>query len=204
MKRFAHFTLLTGALAGLIAFAVFIWPQVVKADNPNTLTVDVACDCRTGSPAFFAGKRGDAWIVTGKIFPAGTLPTGTATNDPTQAVNRVSSIGTWTCRGQVALPLAPDLPPAVVAAYATTPFVYNTQYYMWNDGRALTLEGYESESNGIISSALSVTGGVGEFSGANGEVTFPPGAILGVNATGCPNFRTTFKLQPGSVRGSGR
>lgn len=200
MKRFAQFTLVTAALAGLIAFGVSVWPQVAKAANPNTLTVDVACDCRTGSPAFFSGKRGDAWIVTGKIFPAGTLPTGVANNDPTQAVNGVSSTGTWTCRGQVALPLPAGLAPAVVAAYVSTPFVYNTQYYMWNDGRALTLEGYESESNGMISAALSVTGGVGEFSGANGEVTFPPGAILGVNATGCPNFRTTFKLQPGTVR----
>ena len=93
-------TLFAAALAGLTALTISVLPDVVKAAaGPNTLTVDVACDCRTGSPAFFKGNRGDAWIVTGKIFPAGTLPSGTASNDPTEGVNGISPIGTWTCPG---------------------------------------------------------------------------------------------------------
>ena len=203
MKIFAQITLFAAALAGLTALAISVLPEVVKAAaSPNTLTVDVACDCRTGSPAFFNGNRGDAWIVTGKIFPAGTLPSGTASNDPTQAVNGILPIGTWTCRGQSAFPLPSDLPPAVAEAYASTPFVYNTQYYLLNDGRALTLEGFEFDTGGVLSAALSVTGGVHGFSGASGDTEFLPGVLLGTNATECPNFRTTFRFQPGSIRGA--
>jgi hypothetical protein len=202
MKRFVKLTLFSAALAGLTAVAISVLPHVVNAEGgPNTLTVDVACDCRTGSPAFFNGSRGDAWIVTGKIFPAGTLPSGTATNDPTQAVGGISPIGTWTCRGQSAFPLPSGLPPAVAAAYASTPFVYNTQYYILNDGRALTLEGFEQDTGGVLSAALAITGGVRAFSGASGDTEYLPGVLLGVNATGCPNFRTTFRFQPGSIRG---
>src|SRR6478672_11097828 len=119
MKRFFKITLFVLGLAGLVAVVVLGLPDVAKAaGGPNTLTFDVACDCRTGSPAFFAGNRGDAWIVSGKVFPAGTLPTGTATNDPTLPVGGVAPIGEWTCRGQNSLPY----PPAVVAAYGNTPF----------------------------------------------------------------------------------
>ena len=35
--------------------------------------------------------RGDGFIINGKIFPAGTLPPGTQSNDP----NDPGSIGTW-------------------------------------------------------------------------------------------------------------
>src|SRR5437899_12346958 len=119
MKRLSKMTLFVLALAALAGLAVIGVPAVVKADeDANTLTFDVACDCRTGSPAFFAGSRGDAFLVNGKIFPAGTLPSGTATNDPTEPVNGVSSIGDWSCRGQV----AGAFPPAIAAAYSSTPF----------------------------------------------------------------------------------
>ena len=131
--------------------------SVVKAANKNILTFDVACDCRMGSPAFFRGNRGDAWIVSGKIFPAGTLPAGTATNDPTLPVRGVAPIGEWTCRGQSALPF----PPAVAAAYNATPFAFNTQYFILNNGSALTVEGYAIPTG----ERLSVTGGIGGFSG---------------------------------------
>jgi hypothetical protein len=162
---------------------------VVNASNRNVLTFDVACDCRTGSPAFFGGNRGDAWIVSGKIFPAGTLPTGTAKNDPTQPVNGVRPIGDWTCRGQNSLPFAP----AVAAAYSATPFGYNAQYFILNDGRTLTLEGFAIPSGEL----LSITGGIGAFRNARGDVEEGP---FGTNVTGCPNFRAKFTIRPGSTQ----
>lgn len=163
---------------------------VVQAANENILTFDVACDCRMGSPAFFSGNRGDAWIVSGKIFPAGTLQAGTATNDPTLPVRGVAPIGEWTCRGQSVLPF----PPAVATAYSASPFAFNTQYFILNDGRTLTVEGYALPN--FTGERLSVTGGIGGFSGAAGYVEEAPFAT---NATGCPNFRARFTIRPGSV-----
>ncbi|HLJ13902.1 MAG TPA: hypothetical protein VKV15_05350 [Bryobacteraceae bacterium] len=66
-----------------------------------------------------------------------------------------------------------------------------------NDGRALTYESYRLPSGVVLSS---VTGGIGGFRGAAGEARANPG--LGTNATGCPNGRVTFMLQPGSLRGA--
>lgn len=96
MKRITSLSLFASGLAGLAAVAVLGLSEVMKAaGDPNALTVDIACDCRTGSKGFFSGTREDGlFIISGKIFPAGTLPSGNATNDPTQP----GSIGDWTCR----------------------------------------------------------------------------------------------------------
>jgi hypothetical protein len=183
MKRIAKITLLALGLAGLARVAVLVWPHRAQAANDDVLTFDVACDCRTATTSFFAGNRGDPFIVNGKIFPAGTLPSGTATNDPTQPVHGVASIGNWTCRGQV----AGTFPPAIAPAYSSTPFAWNTQYFILNEGRALTAEGYAMPTGEL----LSVTGGINGFSGASG---FIEEAAFGTNVTGCPNFRAKFKL----------
>jgi hypothetical protein len=199
MKHLTKITLLASVLvllAGLAGVVPGFRPLAellasAQAAGDDILTFDVACDCRTGSPGFFAGVRGDVFLVNGKIFPAGTLPSGTATNDPTQAVNGAASIGNWMCRGQVTTPF----PPAVASAYASVPFALNTQYFVLNDGRALTVEGYDTPTGEL----LSVTGGIGGFSGASGFVEEGP---FGTNVTGCPNFRAKFRIQPGSVRGA--
>jgi hypothetical protein len=46
---------------------------------------------------------------------------------------------------------------------------------------------------------LTLTGGIGGFSGASGFIEESP---FGTNVTGCPNFRAKFRIQPGSVRGA--
>src|SRR2546427_11052273 len=121
MTRLPRVTVFVLTLAGLAGLGIASMPAVVTADeDARGLSFDVACDCRTGSPGFFAGERGDPFIVNGKIFPAGTLPAGTATNDPTQPVNGVASIGNWICRGQV----AGIFPPAIASAYGSTPPVF--------------------------------------------------------------------------------
>jgi hypothetical protein len=182
--------LLTRALFGSVGAAASLaaLPSEAEASDPHTLTFDVACDCRTGSPGFFGGKRGDVFIINGKIFPAGTLPSGAASNDPTQPVNGVSSIGDWSCRGQ----LAGEFPPDIAPAYSSTPFAWNTQYFLLKGG-ALTAEGYATPTGEL----LSVTGGIRSFSGASGFIVEAP---FGTNATGCPNFRATFRLQSGRGR----
>ena len=68
-------------------------------------------------------------------------------------------------------------------------------HHLLNDGRALTLEGYEFPDG---TGALSVTGGIGGFFGASGDVQFPPGVTLGTNVTGCPNFRAKFRIRRGA------
>jgi hypothetical protein len=191
MKRITSMSLFASGLAGLAAVAVFGLPDVVKGrDDPSTLTVvDVACDCRTGSKGFFSGTREDGlFIVSGKVFPAGTLPSGDATNDPTQP----GSIGDWTCRGQHAFPF----PPEVASAYGATPPVFNTQYFILNDGRGFTVEGWVKP--GSPGELLSITGGIGSLSGATG---FTEEAPFGTNATMCPNFRATLHFRPGSFQG---
>jgi hypothetical protein len=187
--------LLTRAIFGSVgaAASVAALASEAEASDTHTLTFDVACDCRTGSPAFFAGNRGDAWIVSGKIFPAGTLPAGAAGNDPTLPVDGVAPIGEWTCRGQNAFPF----PASVSDAYGATPFGFNTQYFILNDGRALTVEGYAISVEGSIGERLSVTGGIGGFRGASGDVEESP---FGTNATECPNFRARFRLRLGRGR----
>lgn len=197
MKRITKIAMFASGmvvLAGLIAVAPGFRPLaelLAAAQAASDTTYDVACDCRTGSSGFFAGTRGDVFIINGKIFPAGTLPSGTASNDPTQSVNGVAPIGEWMCRGQVAVPF----PAGVASAYASVPFALNTQYFILKDGRALTVEGYTIAPEGEL---LSITGGIGGFSGAAGFTVEGP---IGTNATGCPNFRAKFNIQPGSVRG---
>jgi hypothetical protein len=194
MRRFAKISLSAAGLAGFAVMTVSVLPDAVKAaDGTNTLTFDVACDCRTGAGG---PNRGDPFIINGKIFPAGTLPSGTASNDPTLPVNGVAPIGNWICRGQNSLPF----PNIIAPAYSTSPFAFFDWYFILNDGRGLTAAGYPISEAGAAKdmSTLSVTGGIGSFSGASGDIQ---AASFGTNATGCPNFRTTFRFQPGSVRG---
>jgi hypothetical protein len=156
----------------------------VQAANRHVFTLDVAVDCRT----FVTGpNRGDISFLNGKIFPAGTLPSGAATNDPIQPVNGVAPIGDWLTRGQNAFPF----PPEVAEAYSSTPAFFATQYYILNDGRALTVEGYASAA---LEGAFSITGGIGGFRGAAGDVHGDPPRPLGTNITGCPNFRSRFNF----------
>src|SRR5947208_1261462 len=134
MKRITKMTLFVLALAGLAVLAVFGVPAVVKAaEDSHTFSYDVACDCRTGA-TLDGGVRGAPFIIQGKIFPSGTT-----TNDPTQPVHGIASIGDWICRGQV----RGAYPPAIAPSYALTPLAVNTQYFILNNGGGITAEGYD-------------------------------------------------------------
>ena len=144
---------------------------VVQADIERTISLDVACDCRTfafNSGATFA--QGDGFIVNGKVFPAGTLPEGTASNDP----NDPGSIGDWICRGTL--------------TGAEEPIAFVTQHHLLADGSGLVSEGTAGEMGG----RAALVGGIGSFSGSAGDVT---AQTIGTNITDCPNIRFTFKLK---------
>ena len=123
--------------------------------------------------------RGDGYIMNGKIFPAGTLRSGTQSNDP----NDPGSIGTWVGRGTSTATLAEHL------ADPQSFGVFWTQYLLLNDDRALVSEGWYKPA-GVGQSA--VTGGMGAFRGARGEMS---GVNIGTNSTGCPNIRFTINLK---------
>lgn len=169
-------------------------PAAARAASARVLTFDVAADCRT----VVAGLgRGAPNIVTGKIFPGGTLPHGNADNDPALPVNGVAPIGDWHHRSQNALPLPPD----IAGAYPSTPPVLVTFYFLFDNGQALVTENWGIiEVDGIPTVPGVVTGGVGRFSGAAGDIR---STILGTNATGCPNSTGRFNIRPGSMRGGG-
>ena len=192
MKRITKITVLALALVLLAGLAGVVpgfrplaeFQPTVQAAPHHVLRLDVAADCRT----FVTGpNRGDISFLNGKIFPGGTLPAGTATNDPTEAVNGVAPIGNWLTRDQNAYPFPPEL----AEAYSSTPAFFATQYYILNDGRALTVEGYASAA---LEGAFSITGGIGGFRGAAGDVHGDPPGPLGTNITGCPNFRSKFNF----------
>jgi hypothetical protein len=201
MKRIIKTTLLASGLAllaGLAGIAPAVKPltelKAMQASPPHIVTLDLAVDCRTAAGEF---TRGGIFMLNGKIFPAGTLPSGAASNDPAQPVNGVAPIGDWLVRGQHALPL----PPALAPFYSSAPGDFATGYFILDRGQsALFTEAYAFLQDQAPSLAFNaVTGGVGRFRGAAGD---NQGGPIGFNVTGCPNFRLTFNLVPGSVRGN--
>ncbi len=188
LTRLASGSVLLAGLAGVVPGLESLTESVLaEAPELKVLTLEVAADCRT----FVNGpNRADVAFGSGKIFPARTLPSGTADNDPTQPLNGVAPIGDWTTNGQNAFPF----PPAIASSYSSTPAFFATQYYILSDGRALTVQGFAFLPT--LESFFSVTGGIGAFRGAAGDLH--GSTVLGTNATGCPNFRAKFRLQSGA------
>jgi hypothetical protein len=202
MKRIMKISVVASGsvlLAGLAGVTPGLLPvtelkAAMQASPPHVVTLDLAVDCRTAVTEF---TRGGIFIINGKIFPAGTLHSGPATNDPAKPFNNVAPIGDWLVRGQHALPLPPELAPF----YSSAPGDFGTTYFILNKGETgLITETYAFLQGQAPSLAFSaVTGGIGRFRGATGD---SHGSPIGFNATGCPNFRITFNLVPGSVRGN--
>ncbi len=163
-------------------------------DNfPLTLVFDVATDARTfrinrGAPLPDA-KRGDSFIVEGKIYPAGTLPVGGTLLSP-GAFNldaTPGSIGKWVLRGTFNADFAEILAGA-------EPAVFGTQYFIFNDGKVLISDGSHAGSQPQL---RPLVGGGGQFSGAAGDVKEE---LLGTNVTGLFNQRFTFKIKKQSIK----
>ena len=92
MKRIMLSLLALGLVVlGLAGIMPCFLPQVgmqtaVQADTERRITVDVAMDGRTRrfnhGITYEEAGRGDTFMIFGPIYPAGTLPTGTASNSP--------------------------------------------------------------------------------------------------------------------------
>jgi hypothetical protein len=189
MKRITKITVLALGLAGVVRAQTTGEQEVVPEYHKKVLTFDVAIDCRTAAGGT---NRGDVFITNGKLFPAGTLPSGPANFYPTDSVNGVAPIGDWIIRGQHSFPF----PPAIARLYSSSPFDFATVYFILNGRRtALIGEAYNFFPFEPFQAFTAVTGGVGRFKGASGEfVGSPP---IGTNATGCWNFRTRINLVRG-------
>lgn len=170
---------LTGLLPGLPPqFGV---QPTVQAKDDETIALDVAIDCRTWRNnlgiSFDDMARGDSFIANGKIFPAGTLPSGNATNDP----NARGSIGRWIQRGTMAATVAE-------ISAGKRPAFFATWFHMLDDGRGFVADGPHPDSG-----PMAIVGGTGRLSGASGEISEV--TIIGTNITGCPNIRLIVNLK---------
>jgi len=162
-------------------------PQIQSAGangkHVRTLIFDVAIDGRTwrfdNHPNPFspfdvnvlgAVRRGNSFIVQGKVYPGGTIPSGGDFVHPNSfGPDSPGSIGQWICRGVMNFDgsqiLAGQVPHAI-----TTQIFLLSQGALWTDG-----------PEGGISVIRAVTGGTGQYSGERGQVRQDP---LGVNAAG--------------------
>lgn len=160
---------------------------------PLYLVYDVATDARTfrlnRGAQLPDARRGDSFIVEGKIYPGGTLPIGGTLLSPGSfnLDTAGGSIGKWVLRGTFNY----DFGEIIAGA---EPAVFGTQYFIFNDSRVLVTDG----SHGAVTPQLRmITGGAGPFSGAAGDVTE---AIIGTNLTGLFNQRFTFRLKKQSIK----
>jgi hypothetical protein len=177
-----------------------IHPATVMAKDDKPLVLDISIDGRTfrldpaalnsnpfDPPLNLLGvKRGDTFIVEGKIFPGGTIPAGGAFGAAgVWSPDHAGSIGTWICRGTFNFS-GPD----ILAGHL--PMVYTTQIFQLAGKDGLWSDGAEGGTT-----LRAVTGGTGLYSGAGGQVTQD---TLGVNSAGTSqdfNLRETFSLQKG-------
>jgi hypothetical protein len=155
--------------------------------------VDVAMDGSTwrfddGTNPFypvFTGQlfRGKTFIVSGKIYRAGTLSGGGDFGSPGNPSGPETSgeIGTWVCRGTVNL----DIGEIAAGGY---PHVYSTQFFNFNSGDVIVTEGPEGGAELV----RAVIGGSKRFRAARGDVVETP---LGVNTSNLFNVRFRFTMQ---------
>lgn len=184
MKR--RFMLASVVVLGL-TLAPFSFSSISNPTNANSLsagefTIDVACDARTYrqnnvNPAASGSHRGDTFIVSGKIYPGGTIPAGQGVFSP----DNPGSVGDWTCRG-VWLVSSEELANGAAPAFDTSQI-----YLLPDESKQLFSEGLE----GPAPTLRAVIGGTGSMSEATGQVRQE---LLGTNVTGLFNFRFTFKV----------
>ena len=185
MNKKAGFSILFLAIAAMAAIHLAI-PRA-RADADNTFMIDVALDANTyvqnnvnPSEASTSFSRGDTFILGGTIYPAGTLPSGIANNDP----NAPGGVGKITCRGTYLIGLNDS-------ANATLWTDTTELYLLPDDSTQLIADGRTPNVMGATVDR-SLLGGTGRFRGATGEVHE---LELGANASGFCNLRITFHLK---------
>jgi hypothetical protein len=152
-------------LAGVAVVSLaFARPVTLGASSPNddrleTFVVDVAIDAHTlglNSDPTAAGipRRGTTFIVNGKVYPGGTIPSGVTGFDPDSAPG---SIGTWVCRGV----FLADFADIFVTGSAALAFDTTQIFLLDSDSNAIFTEGMEG--NVGVTTHRTVTGGTGRY-----------------------------------------
>jgi len=187
MKTLSKITLAAAALTLLGIAAALAHGDKGKHSETRwkTIVIDLAEDARTAVPPIGGPppKRGDTFIINGKIYPGGTIAAG----DGLDIDTLTGSIGTWVTRGTFNV----DLSQLLAGAH---PALSATQYYLFSptgvsDGEeALFSEGPEF---GATTHRV-VLGGTGRYRGVIGEVQEE---TLGANSTGFANKRFTFTIR---------
>jgi hypothetical protein len=162
-------------------------PATTTSQATQTVTYDVACDGNTFTlnrqdvSMTEKIKRGDTFVLNGKIYPGGTIPSGGSRNEPSSfGPDQGGSIGTWFCRG--AFLVGSEKFDIEKIQRATT------QYFALNDKNRLITEGFEGSSD----TTRVILGGVGQYYNSHGLVSMER---IGINATGAYNMRFTFNLE---------
>src|SRR5262245_26039046 len=177
---------------GLVGIMSLGLPQlgvapVAQAKTEKTFILEVAQDSNTfalnqvvpGAP-FPPFARGDLGVVTGTIYPEGTLPSDATDFDPS-----TPGTGTWRC--VITILVEPPLTGAVTYYFALGETEPGSEKSM------LIVQGLNSHLfPGSVTRILAIVGGTGEFSGATGEVREE---VIGTNAIGALNLRYTFTLK---------
>lgn len=166
-------------------------PGAVSAQSWRDIDVDIAQNMvsfvASESPVLANGfpAYGNAFIIQGYIYPAGTLGSSNgvlATGEP-EFPELV--IGEWTCRGWF-----------VGNGVATTsgPWVVSQQLYDLGSmpgSETVITDGYELADMGV-SVARAITGGTGRYDRASGEQRQ---MTLGFNASGALNLRVSIRVK---------
>lgn len=160
-----------GAVVGIAIATLAVNPA--KAGPAQTLTFDVFIDGTTFATDFKApGLRGAVFIVTGRIYPGGTLASNPAAAPP-------GSIGVWTCRGTFT---------------GNSNEVFSIQdFFLPNWETSITTEGTEHNGfAGVLTDTRATTGGTGVYQNINGQNTE---FLIGTNGTGLANLSFTFTFK---------
>ena len=161
-----------GAVIGLAIATVTISPANSQATQ--NLQFDVFIDATT---IYFSGtpgpNPGTTFIVTGYIYPGGTLAGNPQVAPP-------NPIGEWTCRGTFTR-----------NASEQRPEVFTIQeFYLPDDTTAIATEGIEHGLVGMDHRDMRATiGGTGIYQNVKGQNTE---VRIGVNGTGLFNLSFTF------------
>jgi len=161
-----------GAVIGLAIATLTISPA--NAQATQNLQFDVFIDANT---IYFSGtpgpNPGTTFIVTGYIYPGGTLALNPQVAPP-------NPIGEWTCRGTFTR-----------NANEQRPEVFTVQeFYLPDDTTAIATEGIEHGLVGPDHRDMRATiGGTGIYQNVKGQNTE---VRIGVNGTGLFNLSFTF------------
>ena len=185
MKRFP-ILLVVIALAAVVATLASSGSGVSSAATATTLTLDVALDGRTFvvnrvNPSSGSIGRGDTFVLDGKVFAGGTIPSGGTKEEPSSVgPDSPGVIGDWICRGAYLVDSA-ELSTAKIQR-ATT------QYFLLTNKDRIVTEGFEGASD----ITRIITGGLRQYEGARGNATIER---LGINSTGAYNYRFVFTME---------